>query len=64
MASTKSTRRKLYTGKAGLIQLKDGTWVEDFKQYEKDNPGVNLDRVKKNAKQLLIAQAKKKKKKK
>jgi len=56
---------KKYTGKEGLIQRPDGTWVEDFEQYKRDTPGVNLDRVKKTpAKKLLIASAKKKKKKK
>ena len=64
--ATKWTRKgPLYTGKSGLKQRPDGTWVEDFEQYKKDNPGVNLDRVKNTpGKKLLIASAKKRRRRK
>ena len=61
MANTRrGNRGKLYTGTEGLKKLPNGTWVEDYEQYKRDNPGVNLEKVKKNAKKALIALNKKK----
>ena len=42
MAKTWTRKGPLYTGKSGLKQLPNGTWVEAFEQYKKDNPDIQL----------------------